>query len=107
VCFLCTKRNICFKKKIYEESFQDCLPGKKFNIDLKGHDTHLGNSPKLKWTLDQLSKISTTEDGIMKVLYLAIRSVSKKWTMPIHSWKQALNHCAIMFSERFPERLAA
>lgn len=49
----------------------------------------------------------STEDGVMKVLYLAIRGVSKKWNMPIHSWKQALNHFAIMFSDRFPERLAA
>lgn len=49
----------------------------------------------------------STEDGIMKVLYLAIRNVSKKWNMPIHSWKQALNHFAIMFSDRFPDRLAA
>lgn len=49
----------------------------------------------------------STEDGIMKVLYLAIRGVSKKWNMPIHDWKQALNHFAIMFSDRFPERLAA
>lgn len=47
----------------------------------------------------------STEDGIMKVLYLAIRGVSKKWTMPIHDWKQALNHFSIMFSERFPEKL--
>jgi putative transposase len=49
----------------------------------------------------------STEDGIMKVLYLAIRGVSKKWTMPIRDWKQALNYFAIMFSDRFPERLAA
>ena len=49
----------------------------------------------------------STEDGIMKVLYLAIRGVSKKWTMPIRDWKQALNHFAIMFSDRFPERIAA
>ena len=47
----------------------------------------------------------STEDGIMKVLYLAIRGVSKKWNMPIREWKQALNHFAIMFSERFPEKL--
>jgi putative transposase len=46
----------------------------------------------------------STEDGIMKVLYLAIRGVSKKWTMPIHDWKQALNHFSIMFAERFPEK---
>jgi putative transposase len=45
----------------------------------------------------------STEDGIMKVLYLAIRGVSKKWSMPIREWKQALNHFAIMFEERFPE----
>jgi putative transposase len=47
----------------------------------------------------------STEDGIMKVLYLAIRGVSKKWNMPIHDWKQALNHFAIMFEDRFPEKL--
>lgn len=47
----------------------------------------------------------STEDSIMKVLYLAIRGVSKKWNMPIRDWKQALNHFAIMFSERFPEKL--
>ena len=46
----------------------------------------------------------STEDSIMKVLYLAIRGVSKKWNMPIRDWKQALNHFSIMFSERFPEK---
>jgi putative transposase len=45
----------------------------------------------------------STEEGIMKVLYLAIRGVSKKWNMPIREWKQALNHFAIMFEDRFPE----
>lgn len=47
----------------------------------------------------------STEDSLMKVLYLAIRGVSKKWTMPIRDWKQALNHFAIMFPNRFPEKL--
>lgn len=45
----------------------------------------------------------STEDGIMKVLYLAIRGVSKKWNMPIREWKHALNHFAILFEDRFPE----
>ena len=48
----------------------------------------------------------STEDGIMKVLYLAIRGVSKKWGMPIRDWKQALNHFAILFEDRFPEHLS-
>jgi putative transposase len=45
----------------------------------------------------------STEDGIMKVLYLAIRGVSKKWNMPIRNWKQALNHFSILFSDRFSQ----
>lgn len=45
----------------------------------------------------------STEDGIMKVLYLAIRGVSRKWNMPIREWKQALNHFSILFEDRFPE----
>lgn len=46
-----------------------------------------------------------TEDALMKVLYLAIEQVSKKWTLPVRDWKQALNRFAIMYPDRFPEKL--
>ncbi len=46
-----------------------------------------------------------TEESLMKVLYLAIRGVSKKWTMPIHDWKLALNRFAILFPEHFVEKV--
>ena len=42
----------------------------------------------------------STEDGIMKVLYLAIRGVSKKWTMPIRNWGMILNQFLIIFEDR-------
>jgi putative transposase len=34
----------------------------------------------------------STEDSLMKVLYLAIKGISKKWTMPIRDWKQGERH---------------
>ena len=44
-----------------------------------------------------------TDDAILKILYLAIRSASKKWTMPIRDWGRALNRLAIEFgNERVP-----
>ena len=46
-----------------------------------------------------------TENAVMKVLYLSIKGVSKKWTMPIRDWKQALNQFAIRFGDRFPDTL--
>jgi transposase-like protein len=45
----------------------------------------------------------STDDAILKILYLAIRNASKKWTMPVKEWGQALNQFAIEFGkERVP-----
>jgi transposase-like protein len=42
-------------------------------------------------------------DAIFKILYLAIRNASEKWTMPIRDWGRALNQFAIEFGkERVP-----
>jgi len=42
------------------------------------------------------------DESAMKVIYLAIGNISKKWTMPIRDWKAALNRFAIEFDGRFP-----
>lgn len=47
-----------------------------------------------------------TEDSLMKVLYLSIQQVSKKWNQPIADWKSALNRFAILYHERFPKKLS-
>ena len=41
--------------------------------------------------------------AISKILYLTLKNIEKKWTMPIHNWKQALNQFAIIFADRFPK----
>jgi len=42
------------------------------------------------------------DDAVMKLFYLAIRNISKKWTMPIQDWKAALNRFTILFGDRMP-----
>jgi putative transposase len=39
-------------------------------------------------------------ESVRKVLYLAIRSVSRRWTKPIKNWYSALNHLTIVFEGR-------
>ena len=41
-------------------------------------------------------------DSAVKLIYLAIGEASRRWTMPIVGWKQALNHFAILFEGRLP-----
>ena len=42
------------------------------------------------------------DEAVLKLLYLALRNMAKKWTMPIHEWKAALNRFAIIYEERLP-----
>jgi putative transposase len=48
-------------------------------------------------------KLFPTDDSAMKVIYLAIREASKKWTMPIRNWKPALNRFMIEFEDRLAD----
>jgi putative transposase len=48
-------------------------------------------------------KIYPNDQSALKLVFMAIREASKKWTMPIHHWKQALNHFAVLYEDRMPE----
>ena len=43
-----------------------------------------------------------TDEAIVKVVYLALQSIAKRWTRPIRDWKAALNQFVILFGERVP-----
>lgn len=45
-------------------------------------------------------KLFPSDDAAKKVVYLAIMAASKKWTMPIHNWKMAMNRFIIQFEDR-------
>jgi putative transposase len=43
-----------------------------------------------------------SDESLVKLFYLALRNISKKWTMPIRDWKGALNRFTILFEGRVP-----
>jgi putative transposase len=42
------------------------------------------------------------EEAALKLLYLALRNASKKWTMPVQNWTAALNRFSILWPDRIP-----
>jgi len=44
-----------------------------------------------------------SDEALLKLFYLALRNISKKWTMPIRDWKAALNRFTIEFGERIAQ----
>ena len=43
------------------------------------------------------------EMSVFKLMYLALRNISKRWTRPIKDWKTARSHFAILFPDRFSD----
>lgn len=50
-------------------------------------------------------KIFPSDDAARKMVYLAIQDASKKWTMPIQNWRQAMSRFIIEFEERLERHI--
>lgn len=50
-------------------------------------------------------KIFPSDDSAKKMVYLAITEASKKWSMPIHNWRQAMVRFIIEFGERLEKHI--
>lgn len=61
------------------------------------------NSVIRKYTRNR--KQYPNSESTLKLIYMAINEASKKWTMPIPKWKEALNHFAIHFDGRIPANI--
>jgi putative transposase len=57
----------------------------------------------LNMTLRKVSKnrpLFPNDEAVYKLMYLALRNISKRWTMPIPNWSAAINQFAILFDGR-------
>ena len=45
-----------------------------------------------------------SDEAVLKLFYLALANISKKWSMPLQNWKAALNRFTILFEDRMPDR---
>src|SRR5882724_3337600 len=60
----------------------------------------------LNRSLRKISKnrgVFPNQESLLKLYYLALERIAKKWTMPIYNWRQALNRFAVEFGDRVPQ----
>ena len=44
----------------------------------------------------------TNDEAVFKLMYLVLRNIGQRWTVPVRNWSSALNQFAIIFEERVP-----
>jgi len=45
-------------------------------------------------------RVFPSDDAALKLLYLALENISKKWTMSLHNWNDAMNQFSIIYEDR-------
>lgn len=43
------------------------------------------------------------DESIMKLMFMGLKNVARKWTRPIRDWKAALNQFVILYGDRVPD----
>jgi transposase-like protein len=46
-------------------------------------------------------RVFPNDDAVFKTLFLTIRYITRKWTMPIQNWNETMAHFIIKFEGRF------
>ncbi len=111
-----TSTNSRHRRRLWSERYPAILPGWARNWDrLKpffGYPPAIRNAVYTTNAIESLScslrKVSkgrgafAHDDAIKKLLYLGLRNVSKKWTMPILDRKAELNQFIVLYGDRVP-----
>src|SRR4051812_12764678 len=78
----------------------------KYPADIRKAIYTTNSIESLNRSLRKISKnrgVFPNQESLLKLYYLALERIAKKWTMPIHNWCQALNCFAVEFAGRMPQ----
>ncbi len=87
----------------WQKNWESLVPFLQFPKDIRKAIYTTNAIESLNHSLRKLIKTRgafPTDDAVLKLLYLGLKNISKKWTMPIRNWSLAINQFAIFFPNR-------
>jgi putative transposase len=87
----------------WDNHWQNIIPFFSYPEDIRKVIYTTNAIESLNSSLRKISRsrnLFPSEESVYKLFYLALKNVSKKWTMPIPNWAAALNRFTIEFPER-------
>jgi putative transposase len=93
--------------QLWRRHWEQIVPFFAFPMDIRKVVYTTNAVESLNMTLRKVIKTRGSfpnEEAAIKLLYLALLNVAKKWHA-VQGWPQALNHFAILWEDRFPERV--
>ena len=91
--------------KSWRDKWHNLTPFFAFPADIRKAIYTTNAIESVNRSLRKISKnrgVFPHQEALLKLYYLTLDRIMKKWTMPIHNWSAALNRFAIEFGDRMP-----
>ena len=91
--------------KSWRSRWSEVIPFMKFSPEIRKAIYTTNAIESLNYNLQRNLKTRQSfpnDEAAMKLIFMILRRISKKWTMPIRNWGEALNQFAIIYGNRVP-----
>jgi len=89
----------------WRSRWNEVTPFMKFSPEIRRAIYTTNAIESVNYTLQRNLKTRQSfpnDEAAMKLMYMILRRISKRWTMPIRNWGEALNQFAIIYGDRVP-----
>jgi len=91
--------------KSWRNRWSEVIPFLKFSPEIRKAIYTTNAIESVNYTLQRNLKTRQSfpnDEAAMKLLYMILQRISKRWTMPIRNWGEALNQFALIYGDRVP-----
>ena len=89
----------------WRSRWNEVIPFMKFSPEIRRAIYTTNAIESLNYTLQRNLKTRQSfpnDEAAMKLIFMILRRISKRWTMPIRNWGEALHQFAVIYGRRVP-----
>jgi transposase-like protein len=91
--------------KSWRTRWMEVIPFLKFSPEIRKAVYTTNAIESVNYTIQKVVKNRQSfpnDEAAMKLIFMALQKISKKWTMPIRDWGEALHQFALIYGDRVP-----
>jgi len=91
--------------KSWRGRWNEVIPYMKFSPEIRKAVYTTNSVESLNFTLQRnlKTRLSFPNDGAaMKLIFMILRRISKRWTMPVRNWSGAMHQFSVIYGDRVP-----
>jgi transposase-like protein len=91
--------------KSWRSRWNEVIPYMKFSPEIRKAIYTTNSVESLNFTLQRNLKTRLSfpnDEAAMKLIFMILRRISKRWTMPIRNWGEAMHQFSVIYGDRVP-----